>query len=323
MQGIFSENLHILRKKEEVFSKMSIRTDLATELKEDIGYVPEGVEHEEELYRYFRMTRIRILTEKGSRVMKKPIGSYLTFDLAMPTAQMLPKERHRIAKRCAKELKEMIGDAEGDILIIGLGNRNVTADSLGPKVCETVFVTRHILKHIPDVLDDRTPAICAIAPGVLGVTGLESYEVVRGIVRETKPSLVIVIDALAARNVDRIGASIQITNAGITPGSGLGNHRDSLNYDSLNVPVVAIGVPTVVYTGTIISDALERAMPAEDAVLRQKIIRGVSGDSGAELVVTPKDIDALTDHCAKLLAEMLDLALNPYITRSEIDELKN
>ncbi|MBR4079995.1 MAG: GPR endopeptidase [Christensenellaceae bacterium] len=302
---------------------MSIRTDLATELKEDIGYVPEGVEHEEEQHRHFRLTRIRILTEKGARAMKKPIGSYVTIDLALPAAQMLPKERHRIAKRCAHELADMLCGTDGDILIIGLGNRNVTADSLGPKVCENVFVTRHIIKHIPDVLDERTPAICAIAPGVLGVTGLESFEVVRGIVRETKPALVVVIDALAARNVDRLGASIQITNAGITPGSGLGNHRDSIDYDSLNVPVIAIGVPTVVYTGTIISDALDRAMPAEDPLVRQRIIRNISGDAGCELVVTPKDIDALTDHCARILAEMLDLALNPYITRSEIEELKN
>lgn len=255
--------------------------------------------------------------------MKKPIGSYLTVDLTLPAAQMLPKERSRIAKRCARELSHMIRDISGSVLVIGLGNRNVTADSLGPKVCENVFVTRHIMKHIPDVLDERTPSVCAIAPGVLGVTGLESYEVVRGIVRETEPALVIVIDALAARSVDRLGASIQITNAGITPGSGLGNHRESLNYDSLDVPVIAIGVPTVVYTGTIVSDALDRAMSAEDAVLRQKIIRGVSGDAGAELVVTPKDIDALTDHCAKLLAELLDRALNPYISRGEIDELRN
>ena len=158
---------------------------------------------------------------------------------------------------------------------------------------------------------------------MLGVTGLESFEVVRGLVREMKPGLVVVIDALAARNTDRLGASIQITNAGITPGSGLGNHRESLDYDSLDVPVIAIGVPTVVYTGTIVSDVLERAMPAEDPITRKRIIRSVAESTGADLVVTPKDIDALTDHCARLIAEMLDLALNPYITRGEIEELKN
>ena len=216
----------------------------------------------------------------------------------------------------------MIGEAEGDILIIGLGNRMVTADSLGPKVCEKVFVTRHILRHIPDVLDERSNAVCAIAPGVLGVTGLESFEVVRGIVREIRPVLVIVIDALAARSIDRLGASIQITDAGITPGSGLANSRESLTEDSLDVPVIAIGVPTVVYTGTIISDALDSAMPAEDPVAKHRIIRNISGKAHAELVVTPKDIDALTDHCSAMIAQMLDHALHPYISRNEMNDLR-
>lgn len=299
--------------------KMSIRTDLATELKEEIGYIPEGVTHEEEMHKTFRLTRICILTEKGAQAMKKPIGNYVTVDLSATAAELSAKERLRIAKRCAGELREMLGELAGDVLIVGLGNRMVTADSIGPKVCGNVFVTRHILKHLPGVLDARTYGVCAIAPGVLGVTGLESFEVVRGIVREVKPAVVIVLDALAARSVERLGASIQFTNAGITPGSGLNNHRESLSYDSLGVPVIALGMPTVVFTGTIVSDALDRALLEENPILKRRILRNLSG----ELVVTPKDIDALTDRCAEMLAALLDFALHPAMTRAEINELKN
>jgi len=302
---------------------MNIKTDLAREIKEDLGYLPDGVEYEYFDFKQFEITRIRIINENGAYTMKKPIGHYTSIDISQSISTLLSKDRCKIVKKGARELLQLLPEEPGDILIVGLGNRMITADSLGPKVCSDVFVTRHILHHIPESLDKETASICAMAPGVLGITGLESYEVVKGIVEQISPGVIIVVDALAARNTDRLGASIQITNTGISPGAGLNNRREGLNIHTLNVPVIAIGVPTVVYTNTIVRDALEQGLQTEDIELRQKIIRNISSSIDTNLVVTPKDIDDLTDKSAKLIAEILDIALNPHLSRSEIDEIKN
>ena len=302
---------------------MSIRTDLATELKDDLGYLPEGVRYEKTEQKHFTVTHIDILTEGGAYAMKKNIGKYITIDTERSLPELLPRERLRIARKSARELLPIFFEKTKQVLIVGLGNRQVTADSLGPKVCSEVFVTRHILEHIPDFLDIHSSSVCAIAPGVLGVTGLESFEVVKGLVKTIEPTLVIIIDALAARNTDRLGASIQITDTGIVPGGGLGNHREELSRKTLGVPVIAIGIPTVVYTGTIVADALEEVLnqlpPNEQKLLR----KNTSVFRSPDLVVTPKNIDVLTDYSAKFIAEMLDFALNPHISRSEIDEIRS
>lgn len=302
---------------------MSIRTDLATELKDDLGYLPEGVEYHKITDKRFTISRICIKDSTGARAMKKPVGQYITLDTQIPIARLLPRERARLAKKAAQELSLLIGKHSKNTLIVGLGNRMVTADSLGPKVCGDVFVTRHILNHLPDFLDERTSGVCTIAPEVLGVTGLESFEVVKGIVREISPALVIVIDSLAARNVERLGASIQLTDTGISPGAGMNNHREELSETTLHVPVIGIGVPTVVYTGTILSDMLEQIHPDQNTSAAQRMIRKISSVRNSDLVVTPKDIDILTDYAAKVIAEMLDYALNPYISRAEIEDIRS
>ena len=158
---------------------------------------------------------------------------------------------------------------------------------------------------------------------MLGVTGLESAEVVKGIVRQVSPSAVVAIDSLAARSTHRLGASIQITDTGICPGGGLGNHRVELSQKTLGVPVIAIGVPTVVYTNTIITDVLEKTLQWEPPEQRKQQIQRAIQANDSDLVVTPKDVDVLTDQCAKVIAEMLDLALNPHIPRREIDEIRS
>lgn len=301
---------------------MSIRTDLAAELKEDLETLPEGVEYENNDYKQFDLSHITITSSAGAKAMNKPMGSYVTLESRSPIAALPPKDRSKMIRKGAKALADMIDDSRS-VLIIGLGNSMVTADSLGPKVCGHVFVTRHILRHIPQFLDEHTASICAIAPGVLGVTGLESAEVVKGIVNRISPSAVIAIDSLAARNTRRLGASIQITDTGICPGAGLGNHREELSQKTLGIPVIAVGVPTVVYTNTIISDVLENALQWEHPDTRSQLIRKAVESNHSDLVVTPKDIDVLTDQCAKVIAEILDLALNPHIPRTEIDEIRS
>ena len=215
----------------------------------------------------------------------------------------------------------------GAVLVIGLGNRRITADSLGPRVVDGVLVTRHMRENTPASLKGRLRAVSAVAPGVLGVTGMETAEVVRGIVEHTRPEAVIAVDALAARETARICTTMQIADTGIQPGSGVGNHRLGLNEESLGVPVIAVGVPMVVYAATIARDALELLMEdlapdgEEHAGALDALVDRVVARRLGDLVVTPREVDERVTRMADLLALGINRALQPRLDKDEIPAL--
>ncbi len=219
---------------------------------------------------------------------------------------------------------------------MGLGNWNVTPDAVGPKVVDKLLVTRHIFEFVPDQVDDRMRRICAVAPGVLGITGIETGEIVKGIVDKVGPDLVIAIDALASRKTERIGSTIQIADTGISPGSGVGNKRMGLTKETLGVPTLAVGVPTVVYAHTIGRDALEmlinefseQAQPHSEFYkmlhsLDERHLNELVGEVLAEglgdLVVTPKEVDMLIDDVAGIIADGINLAVHNGLSLEDVN----
>ena len=323
-----------------MIEKDSVRTDLALEEKERFesdNVEIQGVVLEEEYDEQceMRITRVKVETENGAKVMGKPVGKYLT--LEAPNLAVPDEDYHReISLKLAEYLKELIGkeileQEELSILVIGLGNREVTPDALGPYVAEQVCVTRHIVKEYGKYAMgmERVKSVSAVVPGVMGQTGMESQEIVKGIVKETGPDLVIAVDALAARNSRRLNRTIQIADTGIHPGSGVGNHRNGLTRETLGIPVIAIGVPTVVDAATIVNDTMENFIEALES---SKMLKGV-GDvlktySNAEkyemvkelisphlngMFVTPKDEDEMVKQISYTISE----ALNVLLTDSE------
>ena len=323
-----------------MIEKYSVRTDLALEEKERFesdNVEIQGVVLEEEYDEQceMRITRVKVETENGAKVMGKPVGKYLT--LEAPNLAVPDEDYHReISLKLAEYLKELIGkelleQEELSILVIGLGNREVTPDALGPYVTEQVCVTRHIVKEYGKYAMgmERVKSVSAVVPGVMGQTGMESQEIVKGIVKETGPDLVIAVDALAARNSRRLNRTIQIADTGIHPGSGVGNHRNGLTRETLGIPVIAIGVPTVVDAATIVNDTMENFIEALES---SKMLKGV-GDvlktySNAEkyelvkelisphlngMFVTPKDEDEMVKQISYTISE----ALNVLLTDSE------
>ncbi len=250
--------------------KFQIRTDLALEARErfeeDDVEIPGVKIHEE--YREktdIRVTKVVIETEKGSKVMGKPRGIYLT--LEAPNMSVPDEGYHReISRELAAQIEKLMGNTEEErsVLVVGLGNREVTPDALGPDVVGNLLITRHIINEYGKVAmeKDKVNKISAIVPGVMAQTGMETLEILQGIVEQTKPDLMIVVDALAARSTKRLNRTIQISDAGINPGSGVGNHRQALTRETLGIPVIAIGVPTVVDAATIVNDTRESLVEA-------------------------------------------------------------
>lgn len=303
-----------------MLGKYSVRTDLALEEKErfegDNVEIP-GVVLEEEYDEdtELKITQVKIETEKGAKAMGKPVGVYLT--LETPNLGAMDEDYHReISEKIAECIEALIkgkvdSKNEISILVVGLGNRNVTPDALGPYVVDNLYVTRHIVKEYGRYALDEEEGkyISAIAPGVMGQTGMETSEIVKGIVQETSPDLVIAVDALAARNCRRLNRTIQISDAGIYPGSGVGNHRNGLTYRTLGVPVLGIGVPTVVNAATIVNDTMENLI---DALENSDVLKGVG-----------KVLDTYTEtEKYELIKELIAPQLNGmYVTLKEEDEL--
>ena len=248
----------------------NIRTDLALETRE--RFVSDHVEipgvSVEETYdeeREIRTTRVVVETENGAKMMGKPVGTYLTIEA--PNMAVPDEDYHReISKKLAEDIKELVPERkeEVSVLVVGLGNREVTPDALGPYVADHLHVTRHIVKEYGKYAmgKDQVYLVSAVVPGVTGQTGMETLEIVKGVVEETEPDFVVAIDALAARNSKRLNRTIQITDTGICPGSGVGNHRLALNSETLGVKVIGIGVPTVVDAVTIVNDTMENFIVA-------------------------------------------------------------
>ena len=314
-----------------MLEKYSIHTDLALEEKErfESDHVEvQGVILEEEYdkEREIRITKVKIETEKGARAMGKPVGTYITMEA--PNMAVPDEEYHReISEELAKYIKELIKIEKEDyvVLVAGLGNRQVTPDALGPHVVDNLAITRHIVKEYGKYAmgEDAVHMTSAIVPGVMAQTGMETLEIIKGIVKETKPDLVIAVDALAARNSKRLNRTIQIADTGINPGSGVGNHRNGITEETIGVPVIAIGVPTVVDAATIVNDTMENLIAALETSETLKgvgvVLQGYNATEKYELIkelisphlngmfVTPKDIDETIKRIGYTISEGLNM----------------
>lgn len=325
------ENMQDNKEKEqEIFM---VRTDLAVEAKE--SFEEDNVEIEgviiDESYKEeqdIKITRVVIENENGAKAMGKPMGNYVT--LEAPNMVVPDQDYHReISKELAEQIKKLIPlEKEVSVLIVGLGNREVTPDSLGPNVVENLLITRHVVREYgKEALGkNKVNIISGIVPGVMAQTGMETLEIVKGVVDETKPDYVIAIDALAARSTKRLNRTIQITDTGINPGSGVGNHRNGLNFESLNVPVIAIGIPTVVDAATIVNDTMENLIDAMeqtkelktiggtlktfDANEKYQLIREIISPHLNGMFVTPKDIDETVKMLGFTISEGLNMAFS-------------
>lgn len=309
----------------------NIRTDLAIEARElssiDGSDIP-GVKTVNEEIDGIDINRVHVLSQIGEERIGKPTGNYITLESTY-IKERDPEFEEKLSHQLANEIKKLVSiDRQTTVLIVGLGNWNITPDSLGPKVVERTMVTRHLLELIPDKVDERVRSVCAVSPGVLGITGIETGEIIRGVVEKVKPDIVIAIDALASRRTDRIGVTIQLADTGINPGSGIGNKRMGLTKETLGVDTIAIGVPTVVYAHTIGRDTL-RLLSDSNADMGDGIsymsedhldslLSQVLSQNMGDLVVTPKDVDIMIDNIAGIISDGINLALHDNVTLDEI-----
>ena len=302
-----------------MIEKYSVRTDLALEEKErfesdnvEISGVVLEEDYDETLE--IRITRVKIETENGAKAMGKPAGVYLT--LEAPNLAVPDEDYHReISEKLADHMEELLHEnhltgRDISVLVVGLGNRQVTPDALGPYVVDYLCVTRHIVREYGKYAMgmERAQLVSAIVPGVMGQTGMETLEIVKGVVTETKPDLVIAVDALAARNSRRLNRTIQIADTGIHPGSGVGNHRNGLTRETLGVPVIGIGVPTVVDAATIVSDTMENLIQAMDNnAEKYELVKELISPHLNGMFVTPKDEDEMVKQISYTISESLNL----------------
>ncbi|NIK67502.1 MULTISPECIES: GPR endopeptidase [unclassified Paenibacillus] len=321
----------------------NIRTDLALEAKEIAeqlgggGPIP-GIHSETTEDDGITITHLHVQNEQGSRAIGKVLGRYVTIEV--PGLRKQDTElQDRVATHFAKHFEtflERIGIGKtAKVLIVGLGNWNVTPDALGPLVVENVMVTRHFFELMPDQVAPGYRAVSAVAPGVLGITGIESSEIVQGIAEKTRPDVIIAIDALASKSLDRVNTTIQIADIGIHPGSGIGNKRKGLTKEILGIPVIAIGVPTVVYASTIVNHTIElmrNHMAANNAnndqifglmnqmgeAERLQLVKEVLNPVGHDLLVTPKEIDEFIEDIANIIASGLNASLHEAVDTDNV-----
>ncbi|MFZ5754389.1 MAG: GPR endopeptidase [Bacillota bacterium] len=322
--------------KSELYKLMGIKLDLAVEaheiLRGEVGREIPGVKMDEERYENAVVKTITILDEQGAQIMGRAPGTYVTLESReiRDNNKMVHKQ---IGEILANKLKEILPLREDStVLIVGLGNWNATPDALGPKVVELSMATRHLFHYAPEELRQGLRSVCVLAPGVLGLTGIETAEIIKGTVDRVQPDLVICIDALAAGSVERINSSLQVATTGINPGSGVGNKRIGINQETMGVPVVAIGVPTVVHAGIIAHQAMEKLFnhlqttPALQDVYHalrpvavNEMINDVLEPFGGQLMVTPKEIDEQISNTARIIAMALAMALHPGMPEDEVE----
>ena len=308
----------------------NFRTDLALERRDIYQKINklqqiEGIEStEEQINDNIKVSRVKITNQNGEKAIGKPIGNYITIDvkkLKIATDEDIQKT----AETLTSELKKIIDihtDKKGEILVVGLGNIYVTPDALGPKVINEIDVTRHIKKYLPQYLDEGTRIVSAISPGVLGTTGIETVEILKGIVDNINPKLLIVIDALASRSIERISSTIQLSDTGIVPGAGVGNTRQEISQASLGIPVIAIGIPTVVELATLVSDGIDIFIDRlqEKAESNEYLNKLQQDDKYEEvkealnvgeynMIVTPKEIDDLIENMKDVVARGINFAV--------------
>lgn len=305
------------------------RTDLALEAREmmaeEVRTSMTGVVVEEKQMGDVKVTRVRVETEAASRALGKKQGTYVTLEVQRAYCKDAKSEQ-RLIHLLAEQISEMI-PREGTVLVVGLGNRSSTPDALGPRTVEGVFVTRHMRDMMTDEAMQSVRSVCSFAPGVLGVTGIETAEILRGVVEHVQPAVVIAVDALASSSSERIATTVQLSDTGIHPGSGVGNRRFGIDEESMGVPVIAIGVPTVIYASTIALDilhGLERTgqvacrFARGERVTEQRrraILRDNMPDTLSQLMVTPRDIDRLIADMARIISRSINKALYPSMTK--------
>lgn len=309
----------------------AIHTDLAIESAalKDIGTETKiaGINSRTYKKRYVNITEVEITNNEGAEAIGKPIGRYVTLDV--------PKLRESISEAydCAKdvlcrELQKLLNlKSDTTVMVVGLGNRFVTPDALGPKVVDKLLVTRHLYGVLPDEITSDMNSLCALSPGVLGITGIETGEIIKGVADKIKPDIIIAIDALASRKTSRISTTFQLADTGIVPGSGIGNKRSELSYKTLGVPVVAIGVPTVIEAVAVANDAIEmlieavKAHASKDSALygamdvfdndsRYNLISELLSPAAKDLIVTPKEVDSIIDEVSRLIADSINETVN-------------
>lgn len=294
-----------------------IRTDLALEATErfteenvEIRGVEISEDYDEE--KDVRTTVVKITTENGARTMGRPQGNYITIEA--PGLSMSDGDYHReISEKLALHLKKLIHlEREQSILVVGLGNSAITADSLGPHVVDNLYITRHMIREygLKSMGKERMHRVSGIIPGVMAQTGMETSEIVQGIVAETKPDVVIAIDALAARSTRRLNRTIQITDTGINPGSGVGNHRVGLTEENLQVKVIGIGVPTVVDAATIVRDSMAHLLDALEETEQKEFLEEMISPHLHTLFVTPRDVDETVKYLSYTISEGLNIAFS-------------
>lgn len=301
-----------------MFGRFRIRTDLALEAREsfeeeDVKIRGVRIEEEEDKELDLHTTTVVIETENGAKTMGKPVGTYITMEA--PNMSVPDEGYHReISEKLAEHLRTLMGEGEKSVLIVGLGNRDVTPDALGPYVVQNVRITRHLIREYgaASLGEEQMNPISGIVPGVMAQTGMETVEIVKGVVKQTHPDLIIAVDALAARSTRRLNRTIQVTDTGINPGSGVGNHRNGLNRQVIGIPVIAIGVPTVVDAATIVNDTMENlinTMDEKDTAEKYHMIKEMIPSHLNTMFVTPKDIDETVKRLSYTISEGLNIAL--------------
>ncbi len=309
---------------------INFRTDLAVERRDlyrkanNVANEINGLETEEEnIEEAIKITRVKVLNAEGEQAIGKKQGNYITIDIK--NLKIAGEEEiQKASEAVTQELKTLITNLiqpQEDILVVGLGNLYVTPDALGPKVIQDIDITRHLLTYMPEVLEQGTRPVSAVSPGVLGTTGIETLEILKGIVDNVHPKLLIVIDALASRSIERISSTVQIADTGIVPGAGVGNQRKELTIETLGIPVIAIGVPTVVEAATIAADSLNlfiqklqeeahsneflNQLQEED---KYQMIKEVLQPADYNFIVTPKEIDDLIENMSSVVARGINFA---------------
>ena len=283
---------------------MDFRTDLALErhelLKEQI---PQGVESETYEKNAVVFTKIRITDENGAQSLGKTIGSYITAEIPELMKTTVFDEDSLTA--IGEELRALLPQ-RGAVLVVGLGNTDITPDAIGPKSVDMLLATRHITQELSESIGlGELRQVAGFVPGVLGKTGLETAESIKGIVDSVNPCAVIVVDALAARRLRRLGNTIQMSDTGIIPGSGVGNARAAVNNDTIGVPVISIGIPTVVDARTLVNDLTDDKTE-------------ISRKENEEMIITPREIDLVVERASKIIAVSINKALQPHLTVDEI-----
>lgn len=307
----------------------NLNVDLAVEARDlvrgDADREIQGVEEKVEKLEQIKITTIDIKEPQAAQTMGRPVGTYVTIE-SPPLKINDPYVKQEIIEAMGKTIPVLLKDSlkpQDIVLLVGLGNWRATPDALGPKFIEYSPITRHYHEYAPDALVEGMRPTCGIAPGVLGITGLETFDVIKGIVDKVKPTVLFIVDSLAAQNVERIGTTIQMSNTGIQPGSGIGNTRQALTQQELGIPVIAIGCPTIVNAAIITNQAIRQYCINNGVSFVETrandTIKDILSFFGGSLTVTPKEIDDIIENTSRILAMGVATALFPGISQEQLE----